>query len=307
MAVPQEVVSVVTVPSREMRRRWRRLQRFVRESVCDQPGADNMPDDRIPKHTTKMWTAQGRQRVGKTALLNTAGQYFRGLGCEIDIWNADQQNRTHSLSTFFPDAATPPTGSLSDGKAWIEERLAEQVRSGRHALLDAGGGLTGFSALVDEIPLVGALGQKGVEVVGLFAVGPEQADLDYLERFADQGLFLPKATVIVLNAGLVLSGRSAASAFAAIRQNRTFEAAVAGGAQVIMLPNLSCMSQVTDRGLTFAQAAAGQAKPGQEPLSFFDQARVNRWWTRDIPAFFGQFPPEWLPTSTLPAQARLSS
>lgn len=266
-----------------------------------------MPDDRIPQRTRKLWAALGRQRVGKTAVLNTAAQYFLGLGCEIDVWNADQQNRTHSLSTFFPDAATPPIGSLADGKQWIEDRLAEQVRTRRHAVLDAGGGLTGFSALVDEIPLVGALGEQGIEVVGLFCVGPEQADLDYLEHFSDQGLFLPKATLIVLNEGLVLSGRSATAAFAAIKQNRAFKAALTGGAKVIMFPNLSCMSQVTDRGLTFAEAAAGAAKPGQEPLSFFDQARVNRWWTRDIPGFFGQFPPEWLPTSTLPAQAGVSS
>jgi len=266
-----------------------------------------MPDDRIPQRTRKLWAALGRQRVGKTAVLNTAAQYFLGLGCEIDVWNADQQNRTHSLSTFFPDAATPPIGSLADGKQWIEDRLAEQVRTRRHAVLDAGGGLTGFSALVDEIPLVGALGEQGIEVVGLFCVGSEQADLDYLERFADQGLFLPKATVIVLNAGLVLSGKSAVAAFTAIRQNRAFKAATDAGARAVMLPNLSCMSQITDRGLTFAQAAAGQAKEGQEPLSFFDQARVNRWWTRDIPGFFGQFPPEWLPTSTLPAQAGVSS
>jgi len=94
-----------------------------------------------------LWIALGRQRVGKTALLNAAVQYFRALGCHIEIWNADQQNRTHSLSTFFADAAVPPAGGLVDGKLWIEGQLVDQVNRRYHAVLDAGGGWTGFSSL----------------------------------------------------------------------------------------------------------------------------------------------------------------
>ena len=51
-----------------------------------------------------LWVALGRQRVGKTALLNTAVQYFRGLGNLVRVWNADQQNRSHTLGLFFKDA-----------------------------------------------------------------------------------------------------------------------------------------------------------------------------------------------------------
>lgn len=76
------------------------------------------------------------------------------------------------------------------------------------------------------------------------------------------------------------------------------KAAVAQGAQVVMMPALGCMAEVTDRGLTFAEAAAGTVKPGQEPMSLFDPARVNKWWSIQIPKFFGQFPAEWLPTAS---------
>jgi hypothetical protein len=55
------------------------------------------------------------------------------------------------------------------------------------------------------------------------------------------------------------------------------------------------MSEVTDRGLSFADAAAGQVKPGQAPMSLFDPTRVGEWWTKKIPEFFAQFPREWLP------------
>ena len=92
-----------------------------------------------------LWVALGRQRVGKTALLNTTIQYFRALGSHIEIWNADQQNRTHSLSTFFPDASVPLEGGLADTRGWIESKLKEQAEHGYHAVLDAGGGWTGFA------------------------------------------------------------------------------------------------------------------------------------------------------------------
>ena len=62
-----------------------------------------MPDGHVGKVAQRplLWVASGRQRVGKTTLLNAAVQYFRALGSHIEVWNADQQNRTHSLSTVF--------------------------------------------------------------------------------------------------------------------------------------------------------------------------------------------------------------
>lgn len=261
-----------------------------------------MPDGHVGKVEQRplLWVASGRQRVGKTTLLNAAVQYFRALGSHIEVWNADQQNRTHSLSTFFDDAASPPPGGLTDSRLWIEHKLADQVGRRYHAVLDAGGGWTGFSSLVEDVPLLEALDERGVEPVGLFVIGPEQADLDYLDQFAASGTFMPKATVVVLNAGLVLSGRSADAAFAAVLNSAAVKAATGRGARIVMMPALGCMSEVTDRGLSFADASVGRVKPGQQPMSLFDPARVREWWTKKIPAFFGKFPPEWLP---LPPQA----
>jgi hypothetical protein len=45
----------------------------------------------------------------------------------------------------------------------------------------------------------------------------------------------------------------------------------------------------------FEAAMNGVAKDEWGPLSLFDRARVNRWWSRDVPQFFGAFPSEWLP------------
>ena len=103
--------------------------------------------------------------------------------------------------------------------------------------------------------------------------------------------------MIVLNAGLVLSGRSATGAFAPVLDTKVVNSALARGAKVVTMPALPCMSEVTDRGLTFEAAAAGAVKLGQEPMSMFDPTRVNEWWTKKVPRFFGQLPPQWLPLS----------
>ena len=239
--------------------------------------------------------AIGRQRVGKTALLNALVQHCRGLGGEVVVLNADQQNSTHSLSTFFPDAKVPPPGSLMDNRAWIEAELVAMVQGRHHAVLDAGGGWTGFSSLVEDVPLHESLQASRVKLIGLVCVGTEQADLDYLERNLDNGTFHPERTVIVLNAGLITSGRSASGAFLAVSKTPAVREATLRGARVIVMPALGCMSEVTDRGITFAEASEGRVRPGQAPMSLFDPARVRDWWTKKMPTFFEQFPPDWLP------------
>jgi hypothetical protein len=162
-------------------------------------------------------------------------------------------------------------------------------------VLDVGGGATGFAKLVQEVPLLEVVHGSLLMIVGIFCVGPERADLDYLEQFAQDERFLPPATVIVFNTGLVLSGRSAKTAFAPIAESPALKQAVGRGAQIAVMPALACMSQVTDRELTFTAALSGDSKGDAGPLSLFDRARVNRWWSRDVPQFFQSIPPAWLP------------
>ena len=253
-----------------------------------------------------LWVALGRQRVGKTALLNAAVQYFRALGNPVEVCNADQQNRSHSIATFFPDAQDVPAGGLEDVKLFIEGRIAHQIEHGYDAVLDVGGGATGFAKLVKEVRLLEAVPPASLRIVGLFCTGPERADLDYLEHFAGNDMFMPPACVIVLNGGLVLSDRSTTGAFAPVLQHPAVKGAMARGAAVAVFPALACMSQVTDRGLTFEEARGGMAKPGGDALSLFDRARVNRWWSEAIPSFFGTVPSDWLPLPRAAATERAS-
>ena len=238
--------------------------------------------------------ALGRQRVGKTALLNATGQFYRERGCPVQVWNADQQNRSHSLSAFFADAKTVTSGGLDDGKAWIEARFEELVRTRCDAILDVGGGATSFARLTAEVPMLTAAKEIGVLVVGMFVTGPERADLDYLEQFAAVDS-LPDTTAIVMNEALVSSERSAAFVYAPILQHHAVRKVIANGGEAVMFPALTCMSRVSDLGIGFVDAMNGGRANSQEPLGMFDRMRVNKWWSKDIPAFFGQLPQEWLP------------
>ena len=100
------------------------------------------------------------------------------------------------MLTFFGDALVLLPGGLVDGKLWIEDRLTDHRFSEALFMrcLTPGGGWTGFSLPLVEDPSrwSGVLGEQGIQAVGLFCVGPERADLDYLEHFASGGLFLPK-------------------------------------------------------------------------------------------------------------------
>jgi hypothetical protein len=240
----------------------------------------------------------GRQRVGKTTFLNTLIQALREQGSELVIWNADLLNVTYSLSLFHPDVLEPPSADFEDVKAWLEDRIQDQIEGQYDAVLDVGGGETPLSRLVQEIPIVTTLERQGIRVVLAHVIGPEQADVDYLRRYTSHELFAPEATLIVLNAGLVISGRSAGNAFAAINRHPVIAEALSHGAEIVMMPPLSCMSQVTDRGLTFAEAAEGAKKESHPKLSFFDQERVAIWWGKAVPKFVASIPPLWLPSTT---------
>jgi hypothetical protein len=172
----------------------------------------------------------GRQRVGKTTFLNTVIQAMREQGAQFVIWNADLLNVTYNLPLFHDDVLEPPSADFEDVKSWLEERIQDQIEGQYNAFLDVGGGDTPLSRLVREIPIVQTLEKQGIRVVLVHVIGPEQADVDYLRHFTAPELFAPEATLIVLNAGLVMSGRSASNPFSGIKGHPIVTDALVHGA-----------------------------------------------------------------------------
>ena len=252
----------------------------------------------VNEHRPVLFVTVGRQRVGKTTFMNVLIQALRQRGAEIAVWNADQLNTTHNLTVFHSDALQPKSSDFEDGKAWLEERIQDQMEGQYDVMLDVGGGETPLSRLVREVPIVQSAARQGIRVVLAHVIGPDQADIDYLKHYMKDDLFAPEATLIVLNGGLVLSGRSIGGAFEGINEHPVIKEALARGAELVVMPALTCMSKVTDRGLTFDEAAKGVSKGKLGRMSFLDQERVAIWWQKAIPEFLTTIPQDWLPATT---------
>ncbi|WP_294542217.1 hypothetical protein [uncultured Rhodoblastus sp.] len=241
----------------------------------------------------------GRQRVGKTSFLNTVAQYLKARGAEFEIWDGDQQNTSYNLSLFHRNALRPPEGDPEEVKVWLEQRFSSVIENRTSAILDIGGGDTPLGRLVQDVPVVETLEGAGVRVVLVHVVGPETPDLDYLGRFSENNLFVSKQTLVVLNAGLVLSGRSVKGAFAQTMTHPTISRVLSAGGHIVDMPRLACMSEVADRGLSFedAMSGAGGSVKGLPPLNLFDRARVRKWWQQELPNMFDEIPADWLPAT----------
>jgi hypothetical protein len=253
------------------------------------------PIEQFSERKPVLLIALGRQRVGKTVVLNTAIQYLKERDAKFKILNSDTLNKTHSLTRFHNDTVEVPSSDREDMKAWLQAQFRAQMAERFDAILDVGGGDTPLERLIEEVPIVSVLQQHGICLVIALVLGPDMADVDYLERFTERSTLMPDGMLIVLNGGLVLTGRSTDFAFSEVMQHSAVNAAMANGALVSVFPRLACMQDVTDRHLTFTEAMNGAKGTGSQPFCPFDQARVHRWWTHEVPEFFGEIPPEWLP------------
>jgi hypothetical protein len=241
----------------------------------------------------------GRQRVGKTSFLNGLAQYLQAHGASFEIWDADKMNATHNMSGFHEAALQPSSTDPEDAKAWLEERFTDLIERRFDAVLDVGGGETPLTRLVAEIPIATTLEEEGVRVVVVHVVGPDLADLDYLDRFEQDDLFAPEATLIVMNGGLVLTGRSLDHAFRQVTAHKTIMRALGKGARIVNMPRLACLSEVTDRGLSFEDGMNGKVGSDGRALAVLDRVRARKWWTVQFPAMIKSIPSEWLPEMQL--------
>lgn len=242
----------------------------------------------------------GRQRVGKTSVVNTIIQKVREAGGQLQVWNADNNNTSYNLGMFYDDVLSPSSSNSGDVRQWLEQRFSDQITRRFDAVLDVGGGETPFTKLIQEIPFIDELESDGIRVVVIHVVGPEQADVDYLQAFADNDVLQSKATLIFFNGGLVMGDSTVESAFLPIARHPSIKQAVLMGAKVVIFPRLACMSEVTNRALTFREATTDLAKGGHTSMSRFDRTRTRLWFDKLVPAALAKVPDLWLPVSRQP-------
>lgn len=263
----------------------------------EEPSGDpSKPNRSVPESDTIVTEiVSGRGRVGKTVVANTMVQFFRKHGANIRVWNGDRQNDTHNLGTYHKDALRPASDDPEEKRSWLEAGFDLQARERFDSVLDMAGGDPIVRHLAKETRMLRTLERRGIKTVSWQVLGPEIADLDYLRLSMEGGLFMPEATLLVFNTGLVRPGRSVKAAFSDVLADKVFEAAMDRGAQVVWFPALTCMTAVSDRALKFDSSDAASSKAGQSPLSFFDQARIEIFWEEAVPEFFEAIPADWLP------------
>jgi hypothetical protein len=223
----------------------------------------------------------GPGRSGKTTLLRFIMESVRPGGPAPLAAALDPQNR--SLASFLNDVAQPPTTDPVGVARWAEELLGFVMAEQQGALLDMGGGDLSLGKLLEDVPdLAEALEQAGVPAVALYTLSPRVDDLGVLAGYAAQG-FQPRATALILNAGLADPTLAREEAFARVLRHSVFRAAVARGAVPIWMPRLDATvaAEIEGKRLRFGQARDGQA-PADQPgavLGPFNRSRLRKWMT----------------------------
>ncbi len=223
----------------------------------------------------------GPGRSGKTTLLRYIMETTRSGQLAPIAAALDPQNR--SLATFVNDVAQPDTNDPVGVARWAEELLSFVIAEKQSALLDMGGGDLSMGKLLEDVPdLVGSLEEAGVHPVALYTLSPRVDDLGVLAGYEAQG-FRPKATALILNAGLADPTMPREEAFGRVLRHSAFRAAVERGAVPVWMPRLDAgvAAEIEGKRLRFGQARDGQA-PDDQPgaiLGPFDRSRVRKWMT----------------------------
>jgi hypothetical protein len=236
----------------------------------------------------------GPGRSGKTTLLRYIIETMTGQ-TPASAAALDPQNR--SLATFMDDVYQPSVTDPAGVARWAEEFLGLVMADQGSAVMDMGGGDLSMGKLLADVPdLTANLEEAGVQPVAIYTLSPRVDDLGVLAGYEAQG-FQPKATALILNAGLADPTMPREDAFARVLRHSAFQAAMDRGAVPIWMPRLDAMvaAEIEGKRLRFAQARDGQA-PADQPdaiLGPFNRSRVRKWMT-DMEAALSPIR-SWLP------------
>ena len=239
----------------------------------------------------KLVVPQGRGARGKSVFVRWAAERAVRAGRPVLVADGDRTNAT--LAAFFQEVTRPPSPDGDAVTAWLSALLDAQTEHRASLLLDLGGGDLVLKEYARDLGLVEFCDGFGIEPVAVHLIGGDLDDLAYLDAVETTGIFAPPRTVLVLNEGVLPPGRSAEPGFAAVRANPVFQAAVARGARVAVMPRLGCMAAVDTARLQFADAESGRAGRGGAPFSPTGRQQVKKWRAAMEAAFAGVS--DWLP------------
>lgn len=251
--------------------------------------------ERPAQRRPRMVVALGRGKVGKSVFLTWLAE-SSARACPLRIVDADPNNPV--LVTRFPDAVAPEGEGPEERRMWLErefERLIERAGTAEQEdmLLDVGGNDQLLKRMGGEMKLADLLIENGVDPVAVHIVGPDEADLRYLEDVENRGLFCPPMTVLVLNEGLVSSGRDPLKVYETTLSSDVVRKVTspARGGKLVFMPELACLREIEAKGCTPGRAMTEWRAIN---LGLFNHTRVNRWMREQMPAMRAELE-GWLP------------
>ncbi|NOG73513.1 hypothetical protein [Roseicella sp. DB1501] len=199
----------------------------------------------------------GRGGSGKSLLLAEAVWRAHNQGRPVIVADGDARSKT--LLGLFPDALTPVSEELPDVKAFLSSLLNRMAKERRSAVLDLGGGDRSLLEYGRDLRLVEFCARRGIEPLGLYVLGPEDEDLSHVVSIFEAGYFRPRRTLLVLNEGVIRTGRTVAGAFERTMSSPGFARLIEAGAVPLLLTRLACMDDARRMPGGFYEAAGGDA------------------------------------------------
>jgi hypothetical protein len=236
--------------------------------------------------TPAAWLLIGQGRSGKTMFARWAGGRAEEGLRQVALAALDPTNR--SLAMFLEGVQQPDTPDPTKTAIWLHSALDTLALAKIPGVMDMGGGDTSLLRAIGMFPsLLAESEAQGIAPVAAYFVSPRIDDLSALDTFEDKG-FRPRATVIVLNDGLVDLSEEPEEAFARTETHSAVRSAVARGAVVIHMPRLltdGLAREIERKRLSFAQARDGVAPAGVTPICGTDRYLVRRWLDQMEEAF----------------------
>ena len=234
--------------------------------TMDQITSHPSTDDVLLSVLKTWWMIRGgRGRVGGSTFLDFVIQYWRRRGRRVKPLDGDLRSRT--FTALYPgkdasglpmrDGATSPVSEdLAANKAWLGGELDDSVEDGVCRVVDFGGGDRVIQEYGDDIRIGDFCHAYSLGLIWPFILGPDPEDLQHVVQVIASG-HVTGRILLVLNEGVIRHGQTTTGVFAATMQRPEYKALLRDGAEPFLMPRLTCMDQLRERGLGFYEAAAG--------------------------------------------------
>jgi hypothetical protein len=239
-------------------------------------------EDSSASRIARPWLLErfGRGRAGGSTFLDFLIQWARRSSRRVKPLDGDLRSRT--LSRWYPavemdGASAPQSDDLDVILRWFGGELDAMPADGVCRVVDFGGGDRILQEYGHEMKVGAFCDRFGLGLVWAAILGPDPEDLAHVLQIIRSGAVTNGKMLVVLNEGVIRGRQSVAGLFDRTKRDSEFLRLLHDGAKLVVMPRLTCMEQMRERGLTFYAAAAGEPDPDGRPTPPTIEHMVGEW------------------------------